>query len=94
LIADEVGRGHALLAFELHLEQLQRASLATTGNQGTAFNQKFSGRHGALDGLRRPDMEIFSAEAGVRSRPGLKAAQAVQDFLSCVLKINLAILFL
>jgi hypothetical protein len=77
IAVDEVGRGHALPAFELHFEQLQRASVSTTGNQGTAFNQKFSSRHGALDRLRCPNVEVLSAKAGVRTRPGLKAAQAI-----------------
>ena len=33
IAVDEVGRGHALLAFELQFEQLQRASLATADEQ-------------------------------------------------------------
>ena len=61
---------------------------------GAAFYQEFSGRRGALDRLRRPDLEVLSAKAGVRTGPGLKAAQAIHDFLSRTSKINLAIFFL
>ncbi len=39
-------------------------------------------------------MEILSAKAGVRARPGLKASQAIYDFLGCTVKINLAVFLL
>ena len=54
------------------------ALAAATYNQATILYQHFSGRCGALDRLRCPDLEVFSPKTGVRARPGLKAAQAVK----------------
>ena len=94
IAVDEVGRRHAFLALELHFEQFQSASAATTDNQVTILHKNFSRRQRALDRLRRPDVEILSAKAGecARARAGIRAGDS--DFLSGALKIDPAIFFL
>ncbi len=94
MAVNEVDRRHAFFSFELQFQQLQRTSLAATHNQAIALGHNLGGCDGVLHGSRRPDVQVFPAETGVRARPGLEAAQAVQNFLSAQLKINQAIFFL
>src|SRR5579864_9301340 len=94
MAVDEIGRRHALLALQLHFEHFERASRPATYNQPTTLYQHFSSRRGMLDWLRCPEVEVLSPKTGVRARPGLKATQAVKNFLGGQAKINLAVFFL
>ncbi len=67
---------------------------ATTDDQAAALRPRVQpSANVRSDWLRCPDVEILPAKAGVRARPGLEAAQAVQDFLGGEMEINLAIFF-
>ena len=93
MAVDEVGRRHALFSLELHLEDFERAR-AAAHEEMTILRHNFSCRRGTLDGSRGSQVEVLAAETGVGARPGLKAAQAIQDLPGRELKINLSVFFL
>lgn len=78
---DKGVRWCSLLAFELELEQFQGAVMAAADQEAIFFYVQLRVWGGNAGLARFEDLQIFAAEFCVRARPGLEAAQPVQDFM-------------
>src|ERR1700680_4137344 len=78
--ADKICRGRALLSFQLNFQQFEGCVVAATDYETIGLGMEFGGRQGAGCGSCFDELQVLAAEFGVSSGPGLKAADAVEDF--------------
>src|SRR5438270_7332894 len=89
----EVACGRALFAFELNFEEFERRIVAAAYEKMIAFRVKC--RDGQCSAGRSgfPDVQILTAKLRVCARPGLKAANAVEELGGRACEIQLPVFF-
>src|SRR5579883_1320480 len=97
MAVDEVARGHALLAFGLHFQELEHGTFSEAHQQPTVVNRDLRFSEGRIQRLDRPRCgyaQLFPAKCRVHARPGLKAAHAVPGVSRAAMEIDQAIFLL
>src|SRR5579872_37830 len=90
---NKVARCHSFLAFQLHVQNLQRV-FSTSYKQMIAVSQKLSGSERTLRQCRIPNMQILAAKRSKDSWPWLKSAHAITNLFCGKSKVDSAIFFL
>src|SRR5579859_4136776 len=95
IAVDELAGRHDFFAFRLELQQFQHGPSAATNKEFFIADAHFAGLK-ICQSVFRPggdQLQTFTAELGVRSGPGLKAAQATVDLNSGAVKIDEPVFF-